>query len=100
MLVDLLTDGQRLSALVTRINPADAEKLIAATVRVRGVCRTSFNTRRQMRAPFLSVTSSDDIIVEKPAPEGTVDVPLNRLFQFKSEGYYGAIRNLVQVDYT
>ncbi len=89
MLVDLLTDGQRLSALVTRINPADAEKLIAATVRVRGVCRTSFNTRRQMRAPFLSVTSSDDIIVEKPAPEGTVDVPLNRLFQFKSEGYYG-----------
>jgi hypothetical protein len=89
MLVDLLTDGQRLSALVTRFDPADAEKLIAATVRVRGVCRTSFNNRRQMRAPVLSVTSSDDLTMETPAAGGTVEVPLARLFQFNSQGYYG-----------
>jgi signal transduction histidine kinase len=89
MLIDLLTDGQRLSALVSRMKPADAQRLIAATVRVRGVCRTSFNARRQMRAPFLSVTSSDDITVEKPAPGGTEEVPLTRLFQFNAEGYYG-----------
>ncbi len=89
MLIDLLSDGQRLSALVTRCDSAEAEKFIAATVRVRGVCRTSFNNRRQMRAPFLSVTSSDDITVETPAAGGTVEVPLTKLFQFKSEGYYG-----------
>jgi hypothetical protein len=89
ILIDLLADGQRISALVARFDPTDAEKLIAATVRVRGVCRTSFNNRRQMRAPFLSVTSSDDMIVEAPATEGTVEVPLAKLFQFKSEGYYG-----------
>ncbi|MGP8238461.1 MAG: sensor histidine kinase [Limisphaerales bacterium] len=88
VLIDLLIDGQRLSALVTRFNPAKTGKLVAATVRVRGVCRTSFNKRRQMRAPFLSVTSSDDIILEKPASGEVVEVPLTKLFQ--SGGYYGS----------
>jgi signal transduction histidine kinase len=86
-LIDLLTDGQRLSVLVTRFNLPDAEKLLAATVRVQGVCRTRFNNRRQMQAPFLSVTSSDDIIVESSAPAETVEIPLAQLFQFNS--HYG-----------
>jgi signal transduction histidine kinase len=88
VLIDLLIDGQRLSALVTQFDPAKTEPFIAATVRVRGVCRTSFNKRRQMRAPFLSVTSSDDIVLEKPARGEVVEVPLTKLFQ--SGGYYGA----------
>jgi signal transduction histidine kinase len=87
VLIDLLIDGQRLSALVTQFDPAKTEPFIAATVRVRGVCRTSFNKRRQMRAPFLSVTSSDDIVLEKPASGEVVEVPLTKLFQ--SGGYYG-----------
>jgi signal transduction histidine kinase len=90
-LIDLLTDGQRLSVLVTRFDVADPDKLIAATVRVRGVCRTRFNNRRQMRAPFLSVTSSGDIIVTTPAPGEVVEVPLNQLFQFNPAGYYGRL---------
>jgi signal transduction histidine kinase len=88
VLIDLLIDGQRLSALVTQFDPAKTEQFIAATVRVRGVCRTSFNKRRQMRAPFLSVTSSEDIVCEKPARSDVVDVPLSKLFQ--SGGYYGS----------
>jgi signal transduction histidine kinase len=56
---------------------------------VRGVCRTRFNNRRQMRAPFLSVTSSDDITVTTPAPGEVVEVPLTQLFQFNPAGYYG-----------
>ena len=88
-LIDLLTDGQRLSVLVTHFNVADPEKLIAATVRVQGVCRTRFNNRRQMRAPFLSVTSSGDITVTTPAPGEVVEVPLTQLFQFNPAGYYG-----------
>ena len=87
VLIELLIDGQRLSALVTQFDAAKTEEFIAATVRVRGVCRTSFNKRRQMRAPFLSVTSSDDIIREKPASGEVEEVPLNKLFQ--SGGYYG-----------
>jgi signal transduction histidine kinase len=88
-LIDLLTDSQRLSVLVTHFDAADPEKLIAATVRVRGVCRTRFNNRRQMRAPFLSVTSSEDITVTTPAPGEVVEVPLRQLFQFNPAGYYG-----------
>jgi signal transduction histidine kinase len=87
-LIDLLTDGQRLSVRVTHFNIADPEKLIDATVRVRGVCRTRFNNRRQMRAPFLSVTSSEDIAVTTPAPGEVVDLPLTQLFQFNPPGYY------------
>jgi signal transduction histidine kinase len=75
--------------LVTHFDAADPEKLIAATVRVRGVCRTRFNNRRQMRAPFLSVTSSEDITVTTPAPGEVVEVPLRQLFQFNPAGYYG-----------
>jgi signal transduction histidine kinase len=86
--IDLLTEGQRLSVLVTHFNIRDPEKLIAATVRVKGVCRTRFNNKRQMRAPFLSVTSSEDIIVTTPAEDETVEVPLTQLFQFNTAGYY------------
>jgi signal transduction histidine kinase len=88
-LIELLTDGQRLSVLVTHFDVADPEKLIGAAVRVQGVCRTRFNNRRQMRAPFLSVTSSDDITVTTPAPVEVVAVPLTQLFQFNPAGYYG-----------
>ena len=90
-LVDLLTDGQRLSVLVTRFNIADREKFIGATVRVKGVCRTRFNNRRQMRAPFLSVSSSGDITITTPAPNEAVEVPLAQLFQFNPAGYYGRL---------
>jgi signal transduction histidine kinase len=88
-LIDLLTGGQRLSVLVTHFNAADPEKLIDASVQVRGVVRTRFNNRRQMRASFLSVTSSEDITVTTPAPGEVVDLPLRQLFQFNAPGYYG-----------
>lgn len=87
--LDLLMEGQRLSVVVTRFDWPDAEKLIAATVRVRGVCRTRFNNKRQMCGPFLSVTGSEDIVVETPAPAEVVTVPLTQLLRFNSEGYYG-----------
>ena len=87
--MDLIVDGQRLTALVGRLDVADAQRLIWATVRVRGVCRTRFNRRRQLRAPFLSVSSVADITVEKPPPGNPVEVPMAALLQFNSEGYYG-----------
>ncbi len=87
--VDLLVNGQRLSALVGRLDVTNAQRLICATVRVQGVCRTRFNRKRQLRAPFLSVSSADDIAVEVPAPGNPVEVPMASLLQFNSEGYYG-----------
>jgi signal transduction histidine kinase len=87
--LDLLMEGNRLNAVVTHFNRPESEKLIAATVRVRGVCRTRFNNKRQMCAPFISVTDSDDIAVETAAPGEAVTVPLTQLLRFKSEGYFG-----------
>lgn len=87
-LVEFLADGQRLTALVSHFNVPDGDKLIASVATVRGVCRTRFNNRRQIRAPFLSVTSSDDITVETPAPANILQVPLAQLFQFNPDTYY------------
>jgi signal transduction histidine kinase len=87
--VDLLVNGQRLSALVGRLDVTNAQRLICATVRVQGVCRTRFNSKRQLRAPYLSVSSSAGIVIEQPAPDNPVEVPMASLLQFNSEGYFG-----------
>jgi len=87
--VDMVVNGQRLSALVGRLEVTNAQRLICATVRAKGVCRTRFNRKRQLRAPFLSVSGPNDIVVELPAPEKPVEVPTASLLQFNSEGYYG-----------
>jgi signal transduction histidine kinase len=87
--LDLMLNGQRLSALVGNLDVAKAEELISATVRVQGVCRTRYNRRRQLRAPYLSVTSLSNIVVEVPAPGEIAEVPLASLLQFNSQGYYG-----------
>jgi len=87
--LDLLLDGQRLSALVTHFDWPDSGKLIGATVRVRGVVRTRFNNKRQICAAYISVSSSEDVVVDIPASGEPVTVPLSRLLWFNSEGYYG-----------
>jgi signal transduction histidine kinase len=87
--LDLMINGQRLTALVGHLEMADAERLIYATVRMQGVCRARFNRKRQLRAPFLSVTSLSDLVVEVPAPSEIAEVPLSSLLQFNSEAFYG-----------
>ncbi len=87
--VDIMVDGQRLTALVARLDVTNAQNLVWSTVRVQGVCRTRFNRKRQLRAPFLSVSSAADIVVEQAAPGSPVQVPLAALLQFNSEGFYG-----------
>jgi signal transduction histidine kinase len=87
--LDLMLNGQRLTALVGHLDVAKAEELIGANVRVQGVCRTRYNRKRQLRAPYLSVTSLSNIVVEVPAPGEIAEVPLASLLQFNSEGYYG-----------
>jgi signal transduction histidine kinase len=87
--VDVLVNGQRLSALVGQMDVTNAQQLICSTVRVQGVCRTRFNRKRQLRAPFLSVSGSNDFVIEQPAPGNPIEVPMALLLQFDSEGYYG-----------
>jgi signal transduction histidine kinase len=87
--LDLMLNGERLSALVGHLDVAKAEELIGANIRLQGVCRTRFNRKRQLRAPYLSVTSPSNIVVEVAAPGEIAEVPLASLLQFNSEGYYG-----------
>ncbi len=96
--MDLLVNGERLSALVGHLDVTNAQQLVCATVRLQGVCRTRYNRNRQMRAPYLSVSSSSFIAVEQPASGNPVEVPMASLLQFNSEGYYGrrvAVRGVV-----
>jgi len=87
--VDLLVNGQRLTALVARLDVTNAQQLVWGTVRLEGVARTRFNHKRQLRAPFVSVGRGSDIVIEQPAPGSPAEVPLAALLQFNSEGYYG-----------
>jgi signal transduction histidine kinase len=87
--LDLLLNGQRLSALVGHLDATKAQELVCATVRVQGVCRTRFNRKRQLRAPYLSVTGPSNIVIDVPAPSEIAQVPLASLLQFNSEGYFG-----------
>lgn len=87
--VELLVDGQRLTALVGKLDATNAQNLVCATIRLDGICRTRFNRKRQLRAPFLSISGSNNIVIEQPAPGLPVEVPMASLLQFNSEGYYG-----------
>jgi signal transduction histidine kinase len=87
--VDLLVNGQRLTALVGHLDPNKSQDLVCATVRLQGVCRTRFNHKRQLRAPYLSVSGIANIEILSPAPKDTDEVPLASLLQFNSKGYYG-----------
>lgn len=87
--VDLMVNGQRVTALVAGMDVTNAQQLVWSTVSLRGVCRTRFNHKRQLRAPFVSVGRRSDIHIDNPAPGGPVEVPLAALLQFNSEGYYG-----------
>src|SRR5690606_7620849 len=55
-----------------------------------GVGYSRFNQHRQIRAPWLGVTSCENISIEQPPEPITPEVPIARLLQFNSPGVYGA----------
>jgi signal transduction histidine kinase len=92
--LNLAMNGQRIMTYVENLSQTDALKLINATVRLRGVCYSRYNMKRQLRVPWLAVSSRADIVVEKPPPGLPKEVSIASLAQFNSVGYYG---NLVKV---
>jgi signal transduction histidine kinase len=90
----LAMNGQRIVTYVENLNEADATKLVNATVRLCGVCYSRYNMKRQLRVPWLAVSSLADIVVEKPSPQQPKEVSIASLAQFNSSGYCG---NLVKV---
>lgn len=92
--LNLAMNGHRIVVYVENLNEADAARLLNATVRLRGVCYSRYNMKRQLRVPWLAVSSLADIVVEKPSPQQPKEVSIASLAQFNSSGYYG---NLVKV---
>ena len=92
--LNLAMNGQRVMTYVENLNESDAMKLINTTIRLRGVCYSRYNMKRQLRVPWLAVSSLADIVVEQPARGQPEKVSIDSLAQFNSSGYYG---NLVKV---
>ena len=81
--------GGRLTACVTNLPAAQTKDLLDCTVRVRGVCSTQFNRRRQLFYIRLLVPRPADFVVEKPAPGNLATIPaqtIASLLQFTPQG--------------
>ena len=84
-LIEIATGGGRLAVYARKLPVKNTEELIDSTVRVRGVCSTQFNHRRQLFAVRLLVPRPEDLVIEIPAPKDpqTIAVgPVGSLFQF------------------
>ena len=92
--LNLAMNGQRVMTYVENLSVTDAAKLINTTVRLRGVCYSRYNMKRQLRVPWLAVSGTGDITVEQPSPPPPKEVSIASLAQFNSSGFYG---NLVKV---
>src|SRR5665213_537603 len=92
--LNLAMNGQRVMTYVKDLNESDAIKLINTTIRLRGVCYSRYNMKRQLRVPWLAVSSLADVVVEQPSHGQPKEVSIASLAQFNSSGYYG---NLVKV---
>jgi hypothetical protein len=85
----LLVDGQRLVATVRGLSATEAAGLVNSRVRLRGVCFSRFNLKRQLRLPWLAVSSRAEVVMEEPSPGEPEEVSLASLSQFNSQGSYG-----------
>jgi signal transduction histidine kinase len=85
----LAMNGQRVMTYVRNSVDPDLKKLINATVRLRGVCYSRYNMKRQLRVPWLAVSSLADVVVEQPSPGEPKEISIASLAQFNSGGCYG-----------
>jgi signal transduction histidine kinase len=92
--LNLAMNGQRIMVYVKNLDESDVTNLINTTIRLRGVCYSRYNMRRQLRVPWLAVSSLADVVIEQPSPMQPEEVSIASLAQFNSGGYYG---NLVKL---
>jgi signal transduction histidine kinase len=91
-LIEIATGGGRLSVYANQLPVKRTGELLDSTIRVRGVCSTSFNHQRQLFAIRLMVPRPDDLVIEKPAPTdlfGIATRPIGSLLQFAPLETYG-----------
>lgn len=83
--VTLEIGGGEMRVLLQDFAGIDFSRLIDSTVRVRGVCSTSFNQKRQFVGLAMFVPDRDGITIVKPAnnnPFAAESTPLGNILQF------------------
>jgi PAS domain S-box-containing protein len=87
--IDLITENELLTIAAARLPVAEGEQLVDSTVRVKGVCMSRFNSRRQLFDFGLLVPLPEDLVVERPAPEDPRTMPtqpIKNLLQYSWGG--------------
>lgn len=87
--LNLSMNGQRIMAYVETFRESDAEKLINSTISLRGVCYSRYNMKRQLRIPWLAVSSMTNISLEHLPARQPQEISIASLAQFNSSGFYG-----------
>ncbi|HMP83187.1 MAG TPA: sensor histidine kinase [Verrucomicrobiota bacterium] len=91
-LIEIATGGGRLTVYARNLPVERIEDLPDSAVRVRGVCSTLFNHRRQLFAIRLMVPRTEDVAIEAPSREDPYSIstrPIGSLLQFTPHQSYG-----------
>ena len=91
-LIEIATGGGRLLVYAKKLPVKQSDELLDSTVRVRGVCSTKFNHKRQLFAIRLMVPRPEDLEIKIPAPADPFAVaarPIDSLLQFAPQESYG-----------
>lgn len=91
-LIEIATGGGRLSVYSRKLPVERIEDLPDSTVRVRGVCSTQFNHRRQLFAIRLMVPRAEDLTIVTPPPTAPFAIaprPIGSLLQFTPQESFG-----------
>jgi signal transduction histidine kinase/CheY-like chemotaxis protein len=74
--VELVVDGQRVGARVANYEGLDHSSIVDAMVRVRGVARTIFNSRKDAIRLQLLVPDLRSILIDQPPPKDPFSTPI------------------------
>ena len=89
--------GGKISARVRNFKPADAERLVDAEVRIRGVSGTNFNGRRQFVGIRMFVNDIGEINVERPPPEDPFSTPIVPIRDILSFNFGQSMQHRIRV---
>lgn len=81
-----------LTIYAAQLPGTSAGNIVDSTLRVRGVCASKFNRRRQLFDVRIMVPRAQDLVVEKPAPAEPFAIPtrpVGSLLQFNPNVSYG-----------
>jgi signal transduction histidine kinase len=90
--IEIATGGGRLNVYAKDLPVQEPGELLDSTLRVRGVCSTKFNRKRQLFAIRLMVSRTEDLLVQVPAPANPYAVPahpIGSLLQFAPHESFG-----------